>query len=88
MAVTRGVTLSSLALEVEADIAAAPMDGCPPAPLGVDAVRVAVLNLAIVAHLSIPAGRRHGNRMLELRRVDPDEDGSILRYGSSSLRRG
>jgi uncharacterized OsmC-like protein len=42
IAVARGINLSSLALEVEADIAAAPMDGVQPAPLGLEVVRVAV----------------------------------------------
>jgi uncharacterized OsmC-like protein len=41
-AVARGIALSRLELEVEADIAAAPMDEACPEPLGLDAVRVAV----------------------------------------------
>lgn len=42
MAVTRGVTLMSLRLEVEADIAVPPLDAGPPSPLGLGEVRVAV----------------------------------------------
>ncbi|MBL6081892.1 OsmC family protein [Belnapia sp. T18] len=42
MAVTRGVTLSSLELEVEADMARAPLDSGAPPPLGLEAVRVAI----------------------------------------------
>src|SRR5690349_294391 len=41
-AIARGIALSSLALDVEADVAAAPMDMVQPAPLGLEAVRVAV----------------------------------------------
>jgi uncharacterized OsmC-like protein len=41
-AIARGIALSRLALDVEADIAAAPMDVAQPALLGLDAVRVAV----------------------------------------------
>lgn len=41
-AIARGIALSRLALDLEADIAAAPMDMVQPAPLGLEAVRVAV----------------------------------------------
>jgi uncharacterized OsmC-like protein len=41
-AVARGIALSRLELAVETDIAAAPMDGTHPEPLGLEAVRVAV----------------------------------------------
>jgi uncharacterized OsmC-like protein len=41
-AIARGIALSSLALDLEADIAAAPMDMVQPALLGLEAVRVAV----------------------------------------------
>lgn len=41
-ATARGITLSGLVLNVEADIAAAPMDMPQPAPLGLEEVRVAV----------------------------------------------
>jgi uncharacterized OsmC-like protein len=41
-AVTRGITLSGLVLEIEADIAQAPMDAVQPAPLGLGEVRVVV----------------------------------------------
>jgi hypothetical protein len=44
------------------------------------------LDLAQVAHLTIPAGLGHRDRMLRLRRVDAHKDGAILRHGSSSLR--
>src|SRR3712207_3218148 len=39
-----------------------------------------------LAHLTVPAGLGHRDRMLRLRRVDAHEDGAILRHGSSSLR--
>lgn len=41
-AVARGIVLSKLELDVEADMAAAPMDGAHPEPLGFEAVRVTV----------------------------------------------
>lgn len=41
-AVARGITLSKLELDVEADLEAAPMDGAHPATLGFDTVRVTV----------------------------------------------
>lgn len=41
-AVSRGIVLSELELEVEADLAAAPMDGAHPEHLGFETVRVAV----------------------------------------------
>ena len=41
-AMARGIALSRLALDLEADIAAAPMDMGQPAPLGLEAVRVTV----------------------------------------------
>ena len=42
MALTRGITLSGLELEVEADLAGAPLDAGPPSPPGLGEVRVAV----------------------------------------------
>ncbi|TCZ61105.1 OsmC family protein [Roseicella aquatilis] len=41
-ALARGIALSGLTLDLEADIAAAPMDMAQPAPIGFTAVRVAV----------------------------------------------
>jgi len=41
-AIARGIALSSLALDVEADIVTASMDAAHPAPLGLKEVRVAV----------------------------------------------
>lgn len=41
-AMARGIVLSALSLDVEADIAAAPLEGAAPSPLGLEEVRVAV----------------------------------------------
>jgi uncharacterized OsmC-like protein len=41
-AIARGIVLSKLELDVEADMAAAPMDGPGPEPLGFEVVRVTV----------------------------------------------